>query len=99
MGSGVGAREAEDLVAVADELGNEGGADEAGGSGDEDTHEVYSFLLLLSRCGVEDVRSGLGVRSFGLIVRRAAADWGGFKGKYRGLSTAACDKAARLRSR
>ena len=39
LGRGVGAGEADDLVAGIDELGDDGGADPAAGAGDEHAHE------------------------------------------------------------
>ena len=41
-GRGIGAGEPDDLMARADELGDDGGADPAGRAGDEDTHERTS---------------------------------------------------------
>jgi hypothetical protein len=41
-GGGVGASEPDDLMARADELGNDGGADPAGRAGHENTHEKTS---------------------------------------------------------
>jgi hypothetical protein len=39
FGARIGTGEAEHLMARADQVLNDGGADEAGGAGDEDTHE------------------------------------------------------------
>ena len=41
-GRGIRAGEPDDLMARADELGNDGGADPAGRAGDENTHEKTS---------------------------------------------------------
>jgi hypothetical protein len=38
-GGGIGAGEADDLMACAEQLGDDGGADPAGRAGDEQTHE------------------------------------------------------------
>ena len=45
-GRGVRAGEPDDLMAGADQLGNDGGADPAGRAGDEDTHENLQVSLM-----------------------------------------------------
>ena len=52
VGRGVGAGEAEDLMAGADELGNDGGADEAGRAGDEYAHERPPWSAV-TRCATD----------------------------------------------
>ena len=42
-GAGIRAGEAEDLVAGGDQFLNDGRADEAGGAGNKDTHEIVSI--------------------------------------------------------